>query len=123
MNKTKDVDGASLQPLVSTRYQFKTDFDNHNISPVTFDRMSSPFYGGEKWAVRRNSSCLARDGEWEYEPIPSSRDDEFYARCRFDSLADALAAVERANNRITDAGPVTQDETRRDTRRSRASDG
>lgn len=94
----------SLQRLISTRYQFKADFENHNISPVTFDRMRSPFYDGEKWAVRRNSSCLAKDGEWEYEPIPSSRDDEFYARCRFDSLDEALAAVESANEKPTHGG-------------------
>ena len=96
--RTADAPPGSLERLVSTRYQFKSDFDNHNISPIIFDRMRSPFYEGEKWAVRRNSSCLAKDGEWEYEPTPSSRDDEFYARCRFDSLAEALAAVERAND-------------------------
>lgn len=96
-SKTEGLAAVDLHRLVSTQYQFKVDFDSHNISPVTFDRMRSPFYEGEKWAVRRNSSCLAKDGEWEYELIPSSRDDEFYARCRFDSLAEALAVVEHAN--------------------------
>jgi hypothetical protein len=96
-NRTAEARADSLQRLVSTRYQFKTDFENHNISSVTFDRMRSPFYQGERWAVRQNSSCLSKDGEWEYEHRPSSRDDEFYARCRFDSLDEALAAVERAN--------------------------
>ena len=98
MSITESAHADCLQQLVSTRYQFKTDFENHNISAITFDRMRSPFYEGEKWAVRRNSSCLAKDGEWEYEPIPSSRDDEFYARCRFDSLEQAMAAVKSANS-------------------------
>jgi len=98
-NQLAEASPSSMERLVSTRYQFKSDFDNHNISPITFDRMRSPFYKGEKWAVRRNSSCLAKDGEWEHEPIPSSRDDDFYARCRFDSLTEALAAVERANEK------------------------
>ena len=98
-NRTAEARADSLQRLVSTRYQFKTDFENHNISPVTFNRMRSPFYDGEKWAVRRNSSCLNKEGEWEYEPIPSSRDDEFYARCRFDSLDEAIAAVESTNEK------------------------
>lgn len=44
------------------------------------------------WAVRRNSSCLNKDGEWEYEPMPSSRDSDFYARCRWPSPEEAYAA-------------------------------
>lgn len=49
--------------------------------------------GSVKWAVRRDGSCLARDGMWEYEPMPSSRDDEFMARCRFSSVDEARAAL------------------------------
>lgn len=32
---------------------------------------------------------LARDGEWEWEPQPSSRDDDFMARTRFASFTEA----------------------------------
>lgn len=78
--------------LVVTRYQLRDEFEKHYPDAVTFDRMRSPFYVGERWAVRRRGSCLAKDGEWELDPIPSSRDDGFYARCRFDSLDDAIAA-------------------------------
>jgi hypothetical protein len=48
--------------------------------------------GGVKWAVRRMGECLNKQGEWEYEPMPSSRDDEFLSRCRFDSVEEAFAA-------------------------------
>lgn len=48
--------------------------------------------GPDKWAVRRGSECLSRSGEWEWEPLPSSRDDDFLARCRFDTAAEAYAA-------------------------------
>ena len=44
------------------------------------------------WAVRHGSKCLNQSGEWEYEPQPSSRDDAFFARCRFASTADAIEA-------------------------------
>lgn len=40
--------------------------------------------GTDRWAVILRSRCLNRDGRWEYEPIPSERDDDFLARCRFD---------------------------------------
>lgn len=51
--------------------------------------------GKSLWAVKRLSSVLNRDGEWEHEPIPSSRDDEFLARARFDSLSDAIVAFDK----------------------------
>ena len=88
--------GVDVQRLVSTRYQFKEDVAAHNPSPVTFDRMESPFYDGVKWAVRRGGAVLATTAEWEYEPMPSSRDDAFYDRCRFDSLEAALAAYDQS---------------------------
>jgi len=52
------------------------------------------------WAVKWSGNNLAKDGTWEYEPLPSSRDDEFYARCRFDTLQEAwdaaLSAIDAA---------------------------
>ena len=48
---------------------------------------------GKGWAVCWMGDVLNRDGEWEWEVQPSSRDDEFYRRCRFtEKEAQALAA-------------------------------
>lgn len=64
---------------------------------VRIDAVTGAFYDGTKYAVRDGSMVLSKSGEWEYEPMPSSRDDDFYARCRFDTLAEAaLAASKRA---------------------------
>lgn len=50
-----------------------------------------------KWAVRNGLGlCLSRDGIWEIEPRPSSRDDDFIARTRYDSLDDAFDAARNA---------------------------
>lgn len=77
--------------LIATTYQPQKQFTDMNPSvDVKFTRMNSPFYKGEKWSVRNHSLCLNKDSEWEFEPSPSSRDDAFYARCRFDSLAEAI---------------------------------
>jgi hypothetical protein len=49
------------------------------------------------WKVLSGSGAvLGKDGEWEYEPIPSSRDEEFYAHCRFDTYEEAEAAALKA---------------------------
>jgi hypothetical protein len=49
--------------------------------------------GRDLWKVMKGSECLNKDGEWEYEPMPSSRDDAFIARCRFESAAAAIASL------------------------------
>jgi hypothetical protein len=53
--------------------------------------------GSRLWAVRDSfGSVLANDGQWEYEPLPSSRDAEFLARCRYLSPLAARDAYMRA---------------------------
>lgn len=49
----------------------------------------------DRWAVRRSKRCLNVDGEWEWESIPSEREADFLARCRFD-LDTALAMARLA---------------------------
>lgn len=44
--------------------------------------------GNNLWAVTQGNDCLASDGEWELEPMPSSQTTEFLKRCRF-SFEDA----------------------------------
>lgn len=50
--------------------------------------------GTHKWAVRRGCACLNSDGEFEFEPTPSGRDDDFLTRCRFESAEAAYQAWE-----------------------------
>jgi hypothetical protein len=52
--------------------------------------------GGVLWAVRRNGNCLNKAGEFEWEPMPSHRDDGFLARCRFETAEVAIAAAQAA---------------------------
>lgn len=51
--------------------------------------------GSTLWAVRSLGSCLAKDGEWEYESLPSNRTDEFYERCRYATMELAFEAAEK----------------------------
>lgn len=59
----------------------------------TFIRKAIQRDGGTKWKVSRNGEVLATDGEWEYEPLPSSRDDEFLARTRYETFNAAIDAA------------------------------
>jgi len=48
--------------------------------------------GNTKWVVAFRGEVLNKNREWEYEPLPSSRDDNFIERTRFDSPYKALDA-------------------------------
>jgi hypothetical protein len=52
--------------------------------------------GSPLWAVRNAGNVLSIAGQWECEPMSSSRDDEFIARCRF---PNAKAAIDAARAR------------------------
>lgn len=39
--------------------------------------------GDDRWAVMHFGFALGRDGEWEYEPRPSSREDDWLESHRF----------------------------------------
>lgn len=47
--------------------------------------------GTDAWAIIGDGGhCLAHDGEWEYEPLPSSRTEEFFERCRWHTAIEAM---------------------------------
>ncbi|OIQ64934.1 hypothetical protein GALL_535120 [mine drainage metagenome] len=68
--------------------------------------------GRASWAVRRRSAVLNKQGEFEYEPLPSNRDDAFLQRCRFDSALEAANACREALQE--DGGCAGQDPGRGD---------
>ena len=49
------------------------------------------------FAVRMHGNCLSRDGEWELEPQPSSRDQAFLDQHRWSNLAEAERALHCAD--------------------------
>lgn len=50
-----------------------------------------------KWAIQNGSNVLNRDLVWEWEPMPSSRTEEFIASTRF-SLEEAKTTLEKYLN-------------------------
>jgi|GEM_PF-2936874 len=55
--------------------------------------------GAVQWAVRRDGMVLNKQGEWETEPQPSNRSDDFLERCRFDSSGQAISAARAATSK------------------------
>jgi len=72
------------------------DYDEMNKSAIRISMSNSPFYKGNRFIVRNGCSCLNKSSEWEYEPMPSNRDDAFYKRCRFDTFEEAVESLKKA---------------------------
>ena len=53
--------------------------------------------GSFLWAVRDGfENCLSKSGEWDYEPFPSSRTEEWLDQHRFSSAREAIDHARRA---------------------------
>lgn len=52
--------------------------------------------GHDMWAVCHLGFVLNKELEWEDEPLPSSRTEEFIQRTRWGSYEEAWAAAEKA---------------------------
>lgn len=52
--------------------------------------------GDGRWAVCSGGFCFGTDGEWEYEPRPSERDDDWLDTHRFDEQSALRLAEEQA---------------------------
>lgn len=76
---------------------YPTGYDETEIPSDKYHFVITVEDRGKGWAVCWMGDVLAADGTWDWEPRPSSRDDEFYQRCRFteeEAKRRALEAVD-----------------------------
>lgn len=66
------------------------------------------YRGHGRWAACHGRRCLSAAGRWDWEPIPSERDDEWLADHRF-TLPAALSVAERAAPLVTVNGRTPAD--------------
>jgi len=51
--------------------------------------------GSLKWAVRQRTQwCLSKSGEWDFEPIPSARTNQWLTDHRWNDRKDAIKAAQ-----------------------------
>lgn len=51
-------------------------------------------FTGKGWTILSQGASLSTELEFEYQPSPSNRDDNFYKRCRFQTLIEAILTFE-----------------------------
>lgn len=79
-----------MRDLIPIEYEIRGYEDANGLAPRIVMRRGRE---GTKWAVVWKYYAIAKDGSWEWEPIPSSRTEEFLKRCRFASPEEALAVL------------------------------
>jgi hypothetical protein len=79
----------------------------YEVSCLPPDDINAPHFtvrieyrGRDLWAVTNGWGCLGTDGEWEYEPSPSNREDDWLETHRFD-LDTALNLAKEAAPKMT----------------------
>lgn len=82
------------EPRVEVTQYAVSMFPAESINSLAWDLTVEQRAPGQ-WAVCRMRQCLTADGTWDYEPLPSSRTDEWKAAHRFD-LDTALRLAREA---------------------------
>lgn len=105
MRKIPDAELLSLacefdmgpEPIVSHRYQWWLQFPKEaNRHHVYVKNMGNPDDGPDRWGIFNDgNSCLNKDGEWQYQGLPSGREDNFYEFCRYSSVHEAIRYYRR----------------------------
>ena len=90
----------SVHRVLPTGYAGSGLVDKHYFEVTVEWRGTDPETQLDRWAVMHMGHCLSVDGMWEYESLPSSRDEEFKRRFRF-SFEDALRLATSAVDSVT----------------------
>jgi hypothetical protein len=86
-----------LGKLTATTYELAFDAERGISTELVRMRQRD---GSILWAVRCLGEVLNHRGEWEHEPLPSSRDGDFMRRCRFASADLAITTHGAAEPRF-----------------------
>jgi hypothetical protein len=66
------------------------------------------YRGRGLWAIKHHAMCLGDDGEWDYEPSPSNREDDWLETHRF-TMQDAIRLAREAAPKLQVNGWTVQD--------------
>lgn len=90
-------DPSKTKPIATQFTVCPIDLDHpmHGTYAITVE-----YRGRGRWAVLRGRRCLGADGVWDWELIPSDRDNSWLETHRFD-LETALGMAEAAAPGIT----------------------
>lgn len=97
-----------FEPTVTvTKYTVGTYPDQESINAHLFD-VDVEYRGKGRWAVCRMGRCYDKDGVADYEPIPSSREDDWLDRFRFTDVHEALLVAQKVAPKLVVNGQTAE---------------
>lgn len=97
-----------------TQPEVIVDITRYEVSVLPHDDINRSIFtihvearGHGLWAVTRYRDCLGTDGQWEWEPLPSNREDDWLATHRFDLDTALKLAREAAPHLICNGHTAT----------------
>lgn len=106
LSKEPPVDRSTPPSVTTTRYFVSVLPINHPDAEMF--GLYVEWRGDDRWAVTHIGKCFDKDGNSEYEPSPSNRENDFIERTRF-PLNEAVALAERVVKTIVVNGMTAQD--------------
>jgi len=87
--KDREPQGVASKGAIVDCYTIQAELLGGEIKIQRAGQINGP----DLWKVAYFGDVLNKKGQWEWEPMPSGRDDEFLARCRFASAQEAIDAA------------------------------
>ena len=90
--KTEGQNTNFPKPMLGVVLTYGLSFDENRLQWVTIEATKYDEQTNEPitWAVRRGGSVMSKfTGSFDYEPLPSSRDDDFFDEYRFSTPEEA----------------------------------
>lgn len=82
------AENERLRAMISSVYVVAPTPKNYR--QVTVER-ALQLDGSSLWAIRQpNGFCMNHKGEWDFEPLPSSRTEKFLKSFRFETMDEAI---------------------------------
>lgn len=98
VEQTNETPQQTIPHVQPTCYNVSLLPEDHTDAHVF--ALEVEYRGRGQWAVTWMRDCLSADGEWDFEPNPSSRDDGWLGRHRFD-LETALELARQYAPQVT----------------------
>ena len=103
------------EPILNGRLEWWKQYHDDKLHHVTVKNMGNPDPDQpDRWAILSGGGnrCLNKEGDWVYQPRPSSREDDFYEQCRYASAQEAIEYYRRWSDAVLTWGREQKDRTR-----------
>lgn len=99
----KIINDPALKVFIESIREFEispfTKEEREKYEEANYFSITLSYRGNGLWAIKNRVNAYSRDGKWNYEPLPSSRSDEYITKNRF-TLEEAYPLAQKLSHEI-----------------------